>query len=115
MSNLETAVVKTLSEFGVRGFTTKNTGVWVDHPTKGESKICAIGEWSLVKQDSQKSLTPQVFRLAMGSAIMGWHSTAAQTSLGSSISHLVAWKERMSHLSLKSAREQFNHTTWRLT
>lgn len=42
--SLEQAVIATLMEFGVEGFTTCNTGVWVAHPVKGESKICSLGE-----------------------------------------------------------------------
>ena len=40
---LEVAVMETFSSLSIPSFTTCNTGVWVNHPLKGESKICAIG------------------------------------------------------------------------
>jgi len=44
---LEAAVMDTLSSsFSIPSFTTCNTGVWVNHPDKGESKICAIGMYT---------------------------------------------------------------------
>lgn len=43
---LEAAIIATLSEYGIEGYTTENTGVWVNHPSKGESKLCSIGERS---------------------------------------------------------------------
>ena len=45
VKGLEKVVIKTLKEVGVEGFTTANTGVWVNHPLKGESKICSIGQY----------------------------------------------------------------------
>lgn len=41
---LEKSVIGCLGRFGVEGFTTENTGVWVQHPLKGESKIGSIGK-----------------------------------------------------------------------
>ena len=47
VKSLERAVIGTLEGVGVKGFTTANTGVWVDHPLRGESKICSIGLWGV--------------------------------------------------------------------
>ena len=45
VKGLENAVIGALEEVGVEGFTTENTGVWVQHPSKGESKIGSIGQY----------------------------------------------------------------------
>ena len=44
VKSLERAVISSLRQFGVEGFTTEHTGVWTAHLEKGESKICSIGE-----------------------------------------------------------------------